>query len=457
MNHYRHGIPASHRPFNHAIVVGAGVAGLLAARVLSEHFENVTIIERDRLGGARAFRSGTPQARHAHVMIARGSAEIDTLFPGMAAELEEAGAPTFDAGEKIVRRSAGVWFPKVRLGVQAQCFSRPLLEDRLRSRTFSLLGVTIMEGCSVDGICVVDGRVTGVTLHGRTTSQTLNADLVVEASGRSSHLADWFDSAGLLRPEKTVVNARLSYASRIYENPSAMWPEWNLLVDWPQAPVKRRGCAAQRIEGDRMLVTLSAAGESMPHSTEEFSDFVHSLQNPVSAAVESMQPVSPVYRYGRTENRRFSYGQARGFPDGIIVMGDSLCALNPVYAQGMTISLLTATVLRSELAIFSKRRNLHGFGPRCQRKIARVTWWPWLFATATDWGWLESGNPPVAARCLRWYMRRWLPIAPTNPATGRRLTAMIHMLAGPLVLFHPADLYRIALRSMKGMKRRGRK
>jgi 2-polyprenyl-6-methoxyphenol hydroxylase-like FAD-dependent oxidoreductase len=446
-------LPKSHRTFDHAIVVGAGVAGLMAARVLADYFDQVTLLERDQLGDVGSYRRGTPQARHAHVMIARGTAEVDRLFPRLTAELEGVGAPTFDAGEKIVRRSAGVWFPKVRLGVRAQCFSRSLFEDRLRAHISALPSVTIIDGCRVDGLCVAEGRVTGVTLQGR--SPIMSAALVVEASGRSSHLADWLHSAGLSRPPETIVNAQLSYASRLYENTSGIWPEWNLLVDWAQAPTKRRGCVAQRIEGDRMLVTLQAAhGEPLPHSDREFSDFVHSLKSPVSSALEPMQPASPIYRYGRTENRRLSYERTPDFPDGLIVLGDSLCALNPVYAQGMTISLLTVLALQRDLANCAKRQTLQGFASRFQRKAARVTRWPWLFATTSDWDWQESKSPPMTVRCLRWYMRLWLPIAPTNPATSRRLTAMIHMLVGPEILFHPADILRIAVRKLRPLQRR---
>src|SRR5262245_929391 len=80
----------------HAVVVGGSMAGLLAARVLADHFGRVTIVERDVLPAGSHFRPGVPQSRHVHNLLARGGRIIEGLFPGVRAELAAAGAPSVD-------------------------------------------------------------------------------------------------------------------------------------------------------------------------------------------------------------------------------------------------------------------------------------------------------------------------------------------------------------------------
>src|SRR5437667_10746160 len=86
----------------HAVVIGASMAGLLAGRVLSEHFEHVTIIERDRISVDTEARKGGPQGRHVHVILKKGASLLTKLFPDLSSALIQCGAPYVDPIEVVL-------------------------------------------------------------------------------------------------------------------------------------------------------------------------------------------------------------------------------------------------------------------------------------------------------------------------------------------------------------------
>ena len=78
---------------SHAVVLGGSLAGLLAARILADHFDEVTVIERDAYTETTAARKGIPQANHVHGLLVRGRQILEELFPGVQDEMIAAGAP----------------------------------------------------------------------------------------------------------------------------------------------------------------------------------------------------------------------------------------------------------------------------------------------------------------------------------------------------------------------------
>ncbi|MCM3921940.1 FAD-dependent oxidoreductase, partial [Frankia sp. AiPs1] len=147
----------------HAVVLGAGVAGLLAARVLSETFGRVSVLDRDDLPGSvdgegtgLGVRRGVPQAGHLHALMDRGREILEDLHPGLVAQLVAAGAPTSEA---LV---GGRWYLQgrrvgpVSTGLTSVLASRPLLERELRRRTAALPGVRLLPRTAVIGLVGVE-------------------------------------------------------------------------------------------------------------------------------------------------------------------------------------------------------------------------------------------------------------------------------------------------------------
>ena len=117
-----------------AIVIGGSVTGLIAARVLSEHFERVTILERDRLTERPEFRLGVPQSLHVHVLLNKGQEILEQLFPGLSAKLLKNGALNTDIVADCRYLFADGWAPKFDSGITMITCSRNLLENALRQR-----------------------------------------------------------------------------------------------------------------------------------------------------------------------------------------------------------------------------------------------------------------------------------------------------------------------------------
>jgi 2-polyprenyl-6-methoxyphenol hydroxylase-like FAD-dependent oxidoreductase len=143
------------------------MAGLLAARALADHYERVTLLERDTFPDTVAPRKAVPQGRHTHVLLAPGREVLEEFFPGLTADLVEAGAWVGDAtgdtrwfleGGYKCQPTSGL------LGLQA---SRPLLEGYVRRRLLSLPNVRAVEASDVVGLEMdaAGGRVVGVRVR----------------------------------------------------------------------------------------------------------------------------------------------------------------------------------------------------------------------------------------------------------------------------------------------------
>jgi len=209
---------------DHAVVVGASMAGLLAARVLADHFARVTVVERDRPPADPSPRGGVPQGRHVHVLLMRGKQLLEGFFPGLDTELAEAGAPRMDMIAEFPILGIGGWSCRFPSPYVARACSRPLLEGVVRRRLATLPHVHPLDGHVVTGLAADSARVTGVRVRARgdagAREGTMWADLVVDASGRDSRAPEWLATLGYERPRETTINAFLGYASRLYEPPA---------------------------------------------------------------------------------------------------------------------------------------------------------------------------------------------------------------------------------------------
>lgn len=395
---------SAHRPHEHAVVIGGSIAGLLAARVLAGHFARVTIVERDRLPDDASFRSGAPQAHHAHTLLAQGQEIIEGLLPGFGAELEAAGAVPFDPTLHVRTLLPGGWSPSVPSGLRVLAASRSLIESVVRRHVLALSGVTTLQSCDVADL-VFDAtgqRVTGVTVQARLGRargrETLSAELVVDASGRSSRAPAWLEQHGFGTVEQQVVSAQVGYATRWYEAPPGVVEQRQSL--WVQMLPGRgtRGGLLMPMENGKMVVTLFGAADDCPPTDEEgFEAFAHSL--PTRAIYNTMKrarPLTHVYSFRRTENRLRRYDRMARFPDGFAVLGDACAALNPSHGQGMTAAALEAVALDETL----RRRpaSLNGVSRDFQKRLARVIVPLWQATAADDLRWPGSVGGALSPR-----------------------------------------------------------
>ncbi len=440
--------------WSHALVIGGGFAGLLAARVLSDHFERVTIVERDEIGPAAEYRSGVPQAHHPHAVLARCTQVVDELFPGFLSELAAEGAVSADSGIAMRVLLPSGWAPRQPVGVAPQHVTRITLEAVLRRRVLALPQITVLGGVQVEGLTAdpANARITGVRgrMRGDQTELELSADLVVDASGRTSRLPDWLATLGFHRPTESLVESGLGYTSRLYEVPED-WPA-DVLTSYEitHAPHTRRGGAVVVVDKGRCYVLLiGAAGDHAPTDDKGFAAFAQSLRNPdLAEVVAKGTPLSRTYRFTNTLNRWTKFHTLSRWPDRLVAIGDSVCTFNPVYGQGLTVAALEAVELGRLLRKRGAAAEPNGVARTFQRRIARLLRNPWNMTTSTDLGW-RAEKAPLSARIAKWFMTAMLDSIPTNFDLYRRFVRVQHMVDPPSVIMRPDVVFGVVAHAVR--------
>ena len=417
-------------------VIGASVAGLFAAAATASLGAETTILERDRLPEVPEPRKGVPQGRQAHVLLHRGLLSASDLLPGLREDLIVSGATAFDSGTMPWLGEYG-WTPTWLPSYELVSLTRPLLEHVVRGRVQALPGVRIVE----------DVRATALRRSGAgwqvecEDHDPVEADVVIDASGRSSRMPHWLADLGVHVPEPEVVDAHLGYACRLYR---AMGPaplQTGVVI--AATPESGRGAIALPVENDDWLVIGGGYGEHRPgRDPAGFAAYLASLPDPaISDVVARLEPVSDVAVYRQTSNRRRRYGLARAWPKGLFVIGDAACAFNPVYGQGMTVAAQQALRLRD-----------HWGRPGLQRRLDRVADFCWSLATSEDLrhptsaGELNLGQRLVGA----WSVELARLAAAGDERASWTFAQVYHLMIEPRALFAPALVADVAQARVRG-------
>lgn len=380
-----------------AVVIGSGIAGLTAAKVLSDHFAHVTIVERDDQPGGPEYRRGVPQARHAHTLMPRGWAILEQHFPGLIEELKANGAVAIEAAGDIVFFQDGKWqTPRTRSAEPTIACSRPLLESIVYRRVAARANVHIVHGYETVRLRADEGRerVTGVELLQRSNGARRNmaADLVVDACGRRSRAPEWLVALGYMPPEEWAINSFVGYATRIYRRPADFAEGWKTMYIRPMPSTGTRGGIILPMEDGRWHVTLIGVAADYPPTDENgFLEFARELPTPrLYETIRHAEPLTKPWGFRRTENRVRRYDKLPGYLEGFLVCGDAAYALNPVYAQGMTAAVIGSLALEHSLQEqynAAGASEIAGLAKRFQEQLSEALADLWRAATQKDWRW----------------------------------------------------------------------
>ena len=428
----------------HAIVLGGSMAGLMAARVLAQHVERVTLIERDELPTAAAHRRGVPQGRHTHALIAGGCQAIEQLFPGISQTLLDAGGVPADDGQDMRWFFEGGFLARTPTGRRGVMVTRPLLEATVRARVRALPRVIIRDGCHVAGLCADSERryITGVRLL---TGEMVAADLVVDASGRGSRMPQWLSALGYPAPEEEQVEVGISYTTRFFRrDPRQLSGDLGVIV--PPTPSGKQGGVLLAQEGLRWTVTLLShfrpgAGESLP----AFLEFAAQLPSTaIYNVIRTAEPLGEAFLSRFPASLRRRYERVPRFPEQLVVLGDAICSFNPIYGQGMSVAAQEALSLD---AVLSSGR--HRVGMRFFRRAAPIIDNPWTTAVGNDLRMPEVNGPRSAVgTAINGYIARLQRGAHRSPALTRAFLQVSNLTAHPSSLFAPAVVARVIAGSM---------
>lgn len=445
------------------VLIGAGVASMCAAAVLSRRGCSVTLIERDTLADGVSARAGIPQARHIHVLLQSGWMEMERLFPGFQARMLEAGAHLFDPAQASALRRPSGWQRNMRSGVVNALASRDLTESIIRGLLRAMPGVEMKDGLDVVDLRAVKGRnrVLGVRAKEREGGALIDfdADLVLDGSGKASKAPAWLEAMGVSAPKETVVDSFAGYASRWYK---ATLPEKRpggrvfqaIWID-PVPPSHPLGAALFPIEGDRWIVTIFGHGKCYPPSDiEGFQKALSGLASSlIAATVADAEPLSPVVSARSHMNRFRRYERSSNMPAGFVAIGDSVCVFNPIYGQGMTVAALASGALSTVL----ERGEVMGsasFVRAFYEEQARLFADPWALATGADFRYPETvGDKPPGADLLRGYGDLLAACSLEDETLLQQTWPVFHMLKPVKELAAPRVFARVLLLSLAAKTR----
>ena len=444
----------------HAVVLGASMAGLAAARALAEFFETVTVVERDVLSDAADHRRGVPQGRQIHGLLLSGAQALEELFPGILDELVEAGAPSMDyrdlsrlhfnmGGHLAVQSGSAEGLRALR----AYTPSRPFLESHARRRVRAIPNIAFLDNHDVVDVTsnTSRDRITGariVSRHSHAESE-LSADLVVDATGRGARTPAMLERLGYARPAEDDVVIHLMYASQLLRMPPEALHECACIV----APVPGRptGMAILRYEHDTwMFAVFGMAGNDPPVGCSAMCAFAEQFAPAhLLAPIRAAEPLGETARHRFPSSRWRRYDKARLLPEGLLVVGDAVCSFNPIYGQGMTVAALEALALRNCLS-----RGTTDLPRRFFRATAKPIGQAWQLAAGGDLSLPEiEGTPPLSTRLLNGYMDRLLTAAEYDTTAFEQFLKVAWLVDAPIRLLRPSMMWRAASANQRRQKR----
>ena len=429
----------------HAIVIGASMSGLLAARALSDFYTTVTVLERDALPAADTARKGVPQGRHTHGLLARGSEVLETFFPGYNQEVvEQSGGLLGDIANDVIWMGRNVALANGRSDLIGLVASRPVLEGHVRRRLLKLPNVRVMEHCAVRGLVSDAARqcVTGVRMRVESgPEEIIDANLVVDATGRGSCSATWLEELGYAPAESEKVEIGIGYTTRTYRRrPTDLDGKFGIVVVG-SAP-SWRNCAMLAQEDDSWIVSTGGfLGDEAPDDDQGFLAYLATLPTmQIHDVIANAEPLSEYRHYRYVCSLRRRYEKLARFPGNYLVFGDAFCSFNPVYGQGMTVAALEALTLQQCLRHAGQR----DLARRFFRAAAKIVDIPWDIAVGNDLRHpLVKGARAPKLRFINWYIGKLHLAAMHDSTLTTAFLKVVNLMAPPHSLLHPAIAWRV--------------
>jgi len=429
------------------VVLGASLGALLAAKPLSAAFGEVLLVDRDEVVDNPTYRRGVPHGRHAHGLVAKGQQIFERQFPGLMDDLVRAGVKPGDFNGDIQWIFGGRRLKPSTSGLLSVPATRPVLEYHLRKRVQAIPNVRFMQSRDILRLDTTgDGATaTGALVQEQTpgsSPEVIEADLVVDSTGRGSRTPAWLAELGYERPAEDRVKIDLAYTTRHYQAPYDPFGS-DLAIIPAATPSHPRGAFFYRLPGDDNRLELSLTGilgDHPPTDPDGFLEFVRSIPVPeIAKTLADCEPIDdPVmFRYPASVRRR--YERLTRFPARFLVLGDAVCSFNPIYAQGMTVAAAESVVLGHLL-----ERGTIPDWREFFRLIAAEIDSPWDFSASADLGYAGVvGRRTAKVRTINAYVARYQRAAVHDAELTNAFIRVAGLIDEPTSLLRPDRIVRV--------------
>lgn len=430
-----------------AVVIGGSIAGIAAAKVLSETFERVIVLEKDDPHRRREGRPGAAQGWHLHHLLTAGRIELERLFPGIIDDMVREGAFDVDMAAQYRIRLGGTWKKSGTGDIQIVCAGRPLLEWCVRRRLDGEPRISFRYESEVVDLVYDRGSnsVIGVGV-GRDGGEleVVPAEFVVDASGKNTRVPEFLDRIGIGAPEveQDIINC---FYSTMYHHvpPERQWSDKVMMICYAYRPYEDTYAAQYYTDSSRTILSTTLVAYncySPPRTPGEFRQFADNMPSPVIGEnIDGLEPASPIYNFRYPNMLRLLYEKKRNLPGGLLAVGDSYTSADPVSGLGMTLALKE---VREMQVLLAKHGPGHAELPRrYYRRISRLADTAWFVIREQNlrFDWVQDADKkrPFYFRGLTWYMDRVMELVHDDPATYNQFLAVVHLVKPPAALMTP--------------------
>ena len=429
-----------------AIVIGAGISGLAAARALADHFDQVVVLESDQLPDLATPRPGAPQGKQVHGLLGGAIKALEELFPDFAGDLTRAGAVPINPGSEILQEMPGMdQFPLCKWDWCIYALTRPLIEQTLRRRVEQHTNISLRGGCRALDIMGISDEllVTGVRYDTGNGVEFLPADLVVDASKHGGLTMSFLQAAGLPAPEETTIGIDIRYGTALYALPDDAMGQFKAIVTFAKAPHGVHSAYLIPVEDNCYQLLLVGRGDDAPPADgDEFLAYTQKLPTrSVYNAMKGAKRLSEVARFGFPESRWRHFAQLNPFPQNLLSIGDAICCLNPIYGQGITVAVQEANILRRLLSTSAaEAQPLAQFLTKAEALIKE----PWAMSAVPDFIYPQTrGERPVDLEQRLNSQLALTRIATRDPAVWKLMSEVRHLLRPLAALEEPGLVRRV--------------
>jgi 2-polyprenyl-6-methoxyphenol hydroxylase-like FAD-dependent oxidoreductase len=439
---------------DHAVVIGGSIAGLITARVLSDYFSQVTILERDLIEDRPAIHKSVPQGNHLHALLQGGQQALALFYPGFTEDLRNLGAARVTMGQDVAwylpdgkaYNPTGSLRQPCDLGFEGYCASRGLIEFAIRRSTLAIGNIRVKTGITVRELLQSEGGVRGVRCG---DGRGFDAELVVDAGGRGSRAPAWLEAMGFARPEESTIGVDTAYSTANFRRPQSYAGERLIFINGPAPHYTRRGYIIQ-IENETLLVSLIGRfGDYPPSDAEGFLAFAKALHSPLAGQIiEQCECLAPINHHRFPTSVWRHYERMQSFPEGFLVLGDAACTFNPIYAQGMSAATLQAKALHKILAERAEQSHgLDGIASSFFPKVAELSTSPWMAAAGFDFAFPQTrGEWPPGTEERAHFLKALDQLSLEDEEVMRLVNQVFHLLRPASVLQEEPLLSRVRAR-----------